>query len=126
MLTKTDLAEKPKSEEAKGEEAKGEEAKGEEAKGEADKNLIKLETLNLIADSQKLRDVVDCSAKKVENVNEAIKRVAGRCYQFYQKTETAKAAETPGETPATEDKDKKNETTADAQSNAPTATETAA
>ena len=103
MLTKTDLAD-------------------EEAKGEADKSLIKIDTLNVIADSQKLRDVVDCSAKKnIENVNDAIKRVAGRCYQFKQKTETAKAAETPGETPAT---DKKNETT-DAQSNAPTATETA-
>ena len=121
MLTKTDLA----GEEAKGGEAKGEEeAKVEEAKVQADKNLIKLETLNVIADSQNLRDVVDCSAKKnIENVNDAIKRVAGRCYQFKQKTETAKAAETPGETPAT---DKKNETTADAQSNAPTATETAA
>ena len=119
MLTKTDLAEKPK-----GEEAKGEEAKVEEAKVQADKNLIKLETLNVIVDSQNLRDAVDCSAKNdIKTVNEAIKRVAGRCYQFKQKTETAKAPETPGETPAT---DKKNETTADAQSNAPTATETAA
>ena len=52
--------------------------------GEEAENMVKRDTLEAIATSQKLRDVADCSAKDddIESVKEAMKTVAGRACEF--------------------------------------------